>query len=89
MMPCSLFIQRADSVFSPVSTAVPLSDVKNFSTAGGTNPTQTGDAVYDYCTPKQKAQIAKHGVTAPVHYGLHRVALYLAHLLALVAYLPL
>ena len=30
MTPCSLFIQRADSVFSPVSTAVPLSDVKNF-----------------------------------------------------------
>ena len=59
MTPCSLFIQRADSIFSPVSTAVPLSDVKNFSTAGGTNPTQTGDAIYDYFTPKQKAQIAK------------------------------
>ena len=46
--------------------------------AGERIPTQAGDVdIRRLYTPKQKAQIAKgdakHGVTAPVRYGLHSV----------------
>ena len=75
MTPCSLFF----SALTPFLVQHPgCQNTSGTTDAGGTNPTQTG-VVYDYFTLKQKVQVAKqdakHGVTASVRYGLHRVAL--------------
>ena len=75
MTPCSLF----SSALTPFLVQHHgCQNTSGTTDAGRTNPTQAG-VVYDYFTPKQKAQIAKRdakrGVTASFRYGLHRVAL--------------